>query len=74
MADAPLQTEKAHTEPTWCVHVLGPDDVLVQPDRAAAVREAHALNTWVASKTDAELNDPMNPTIWAVVTTLEANP
>ena len=28
----------------WVVHVLGPDDVLPQPDELTALREANAIN------------------------------
>jgi len=28
----------------WCVHVLGPDDVLAAPSHNAAVTHAHELN------------------------------
>lgn len=28
----------------WVVHVVGPDDVLPQPDELTALREANALN------------------------------
>jgi hypothetical protein len=29
---------------SWVVHVVGPDDVLPQPDEITALREANALN------------------------------
>lgn len=28
----------------WCVHIIGPDDVIAFPDRASAEREASILN------------------------------
>lgn len=30
----------------WCVHVLGPDDLIPMPDHATAVRAADRFNTW----------------------------
>lgn len=54
---------------TYYVHVLGPDDVIEQPDRATAVRTAHALNADIAALSDEVLNDELYPSVWAVVTT-----
>lgn len=71
---APHLVEQDHTGPTWCVHVIGPDDVIEQPDRATAVKVAHAINSDYAALGAEVHNDPMWPTVWAVVTTLEAQP
>lgn len=30
----------------WCVHVIGPDDLIPMPDHATAVRGADRFNTW----------------------------
>ena len=32
----------------WCVHVIGPDDVIAYPDKASAEQEAAALNEMFA--------------------------
>ena len=32
----------------WCVHIIGPDDVIAYPDKAAAETEAAALNAMFA--------------------------
>lgn len=37
----------------WCVHILGPDDVLAAPSHAAAVAHAHELNKAVFGRVGA---------------------
>lgn len=69
-----MTTETEDPGPTWVVHVLGPDDVIPQASRADAVRAAHSINQAVVEWGDEKLNDPLYPTVWAVVTTLEARP
>ena len=51
----------------YVVHIYGPDDVIPQPDRATAVREAHAINADIVALGEKALNDPYSPTVWAVV-------
>jgi len=34
----------------WCVHVLGPDDVIAAPSHLAAATHAHELNKAVFSR------------------------
>lgn len=39
------QTQSAVEAPElWCVHIIGPDDVIAYPDREAAEREATEIN------------------------------
>ena len=52
---------------TYVVHVLGPDDVLEQPDRATAYRVAHEINAATIAQGDEWNNHPLSPTVWAVV-------
>lgn len=49
----------------WYVHILGPDDVIEQPDEVTALREANALNRHIA-RTRLP-NDPNEPWSMAVV-------
>lgn len=40
----------------WCVHILGPDDVIAAPTHEAAVERAHELNISIHDR-DHEPND-----------------
>jgi hypothetical protein len=42
----------------YFIHILGPDDVIEQPDELTALREANALNKSIASKRNPDGNDP----------------
>jgi hypothetical protein len=44
-------------QPKWVVHVIGPDDVNPQPDELTALREANAMNKFLAQRTRYE-HDP----------------
>lgn len=50
----------------WCVHVLGPDDVLACKDREAAVRNAMHLNLSTYPLHIEHANDRHMPVAWAV--------
>jgi hypothetical protein len=50
----------------WVVHVLGPDDVMPQPDELTALRVANDTNKMFA-KMVAEDPSPNWPHCWAVV-------
>jgi hypothetical protein len=34
----------------WCVHIIGPDDMIACPSKAAAETEAAALNAMIAKQ------------------------
>jgi hypothetical protein len=51
----------------WIVHVLGPDDVIDQPDELTALREANTLNRAIA---ESNCEHPDNPFCMAIVTNL----
>ena len=34
----------------WCVHIIGPDDVIAYPDKASAENEARLLNESIADE------------------------
>lgn len=38
----------------WCVHVLGPDDVMAAPSHDAAVTHAHELNKALLGRVTAD--------------------
>lgn len=46
----------------WCVHVLGPDSVIAQPDQVTAEARAkkwqEEWDAYLAKKNDASPNDP----------------
>lgn len=41
----------------WCVHILGPDDVLAAPSHDAAVVHAHELNKALHSRASRPVDD-----------------
>jgi len=49
----------------WCVHVLGPDDVIPATDRQDAMRQAHELNAGLMTYIET-FSDPLYPSIWAI--------
>lgn len=58
--------------PAWCVHVLGPDDVLPAESRHDAIHKAHQMNAALMATIDDYDEAGLFPTIWAVPTTYEA--
>lgn len=60
------------SDPTWCVHVVGADDVLPAEDRHDAIRKAHAMNAaLMASIADFD-EAGIFPGVWAVPSSYEA--
>jgi hypothetical protein len=57
------------TAPTlWALHVQGPDDIVAEPDRGSAERNAAQLNDWYESVTKRDDYDPeMFPRVHAEV-------
>lgn len=51
----------------WRLHILGPDDIIPQPDELAALREANAVNILIAQERLKDPNSPNNPWCMAVV-------
>lgn len=47
----------------WVVHILGPDDVIDQPDELTALREANGINKMIARKS----RRPDDPFILAIL-------
>lgn len=64
----PAAAEQTTAQPAelWCVHVLGPDDVLACTDRAAAVRNAMHLNLATYPLHIQHAADRHYPVAWAV--------
>lgn len=54
------------TEPVWCVHVHGPDDIHPAVSRRAAMIEAHKHNEAMLRMIDQFDEDGLMPTAWAV--------
>lgn len=57
------------TTSLWCVHILGPDDVIAYPDRQSAEREAAVINDAMAKlivSRPADDNWPMLKAIAAI--------
>jgi hypothetical protein len=50
----------------WVVHVIGPDDLIDQPDEMTALREANALNVAFAKDRESIDGDPNYPVMMAV--------
>jgi hypothetical protein len=50
----------------WVVHVIGPDDLIDQPDEVTALREANALNVAFAKDRESVGGDPNYPFMMAV--------
>lgn len=51
----------------WCVHILGPDDVIAFPDRQSAEREAATINEAMADHAARRPSDDNWPLLKAVV-------
>jgi hypothetical protein len=51
----------------WCVHVIGPDDLIPMPDHATAVRAANRFNRWwrnyLARRSDDGVDLPPVPAV-----------
>lgn len=60
-SDTPATTE------LWCVHIIGPDDVIAYPDRAAAEREVAIINTALQRRLCGREADENWPTLYATV-------
>lgn len=59
---------KEETTALWCVHIIGPDDVIAYPNRAAAEREARLINDAMAKHMASRAADPNWPALRAEVT------
>lgn len=55
----------------WVVHVVGPDDVIEQPDELTALRYANNTNVVAERDRRSNANDPNWPYIIAVVRNLD---
>src|SRR6266540_2517604 len=51
----------------WRLHIIGPDDLIPQPDELTALREANALNICIAQERLKDPNNPNAPWCMAVV-------
>lgn len=51
----------------WRVHIIGPDDLVLQPDETTALREANRLNIFISQERLKHANDPLYPWSMAVV-------
>jgi len=56
----------APKDAVWVVHLIGPDDVIDQPDELTALREANKLNIGLARRRAEDPSDN-DPHCWAVV-------
>lgn len=65
MAEAVRPTPESGA-PKWVLHLIGPDDVIDQPDELTALREANKLNIGLARRRAADPSDH-DPHCWAVV-------
>ncbi|HEY6872771.1 MAG TPA: hypothetical protein VI298_08610 [Geobacteraceae bacterium] len=59
VAEIAKQQQEA-TKGNWVVHIIGPDDVIPQPDELTALRESNKINEGIArmNAVDHSENDP----------------
>ena len=65
-AEARAALHPATESPKWVIHLIGPDDVIDQPDELTALREANKLNIGLARRRAEDPSDN-DPHCWAVV-------
>ena len=54
------------TTELWCMHIIGPDEVIAYPDKESAEREAALLNAALRRHNDERLADDNCPMLYAV--------
>jgi hypothetical protein len=60
------------SDPTWCVHVTGADDILPAESRRAAIEQAHVMNAAFMRCIDDFDEAGLFPSMWAVPSSYEA--